>query len=149
MLTPEKSEKTKNFFDWSPVFLRCLTEKGNVSEAAKEANVSRTIVYRHRSNNDRFKKAWDDALAQAADVLEAEAWRRAVEGVEEPVGWYQGKPGGTVTRYSDTLLIFLLKAHKPDKFRENISVSQSGEFVIKVKYGDRSGSPEKAPPKTD
>ncbi len=45
----------------------------------------------------------------ALDVLEDEVTRRAVEGVEEPAGWYKGKSGGTVRRYSDTLLIFRLK----------------------------------------
>ncbi len=42
--------------------------------------------------------------------------RRAVDGVDEPV--YQGgKKVGSITRYSDTLLIFLLKANR-DKFRQ-------------------------------
>ncbi len=35
------------------------------------------------------------AKEDAADTLEAEACRRAVEGVEKPVGWYKGKPGGS------------------------------------------------------
>jgi hypothetical protein len=30
-------------------------------------------------------EAWDDAYKQGADVLEDEAWRRAVEGVEKPI----------------------------------------------------------------
>ncbi len=58
----------------------------------------------------------------AADRLEAEAWRRAVEGVERPVGWYQGKPGGYVKEYSDVLLIFLLKGLRPEKYRERMEL---------------------------
>ena len=42
------------------------------------------------------------------DALEAEARRRAVEGVRKPV-FYQGVICGWVGEYSDTLLIFLLK----------------------------------------
>ena len=51
----------------------------------------------------------------AADILEDEVDRRAVEGVEKPVGWHKGKPGGYVREYSDTLLIFLLKGDRPEK----------------------------------
>lgn len=139
-LTPEKEGQNgngKTFYEWSPLFLCHLAECGNVSKAAQRAGISRTIAYRHRANNEQFRKAWEDALEQAADVLEAEAWRRAVDGIEEPVGWYQGHAGGTVTRYSDTLLIFLLKAHRPDKFRERVDVKQDGEVTITVNYGER------------
>ena len=53
------------------------------------------------------------------DVLEDEAVRRAKEGVEEPV--YQGgKLVGHVQKYSDTLLIFLLKGAKPQKYGDKV-----------------------------
>ena len=42
--------------------------------------------------------------------------------VQKPVGWYKGKPGGTVREYSDILLIFLLKALRPEKYRERVDV---------------------------
>lgn len=45
----------------------------------------------------------------AADLLEAEVHRRAVEGWVEPTGWYKDVPGGYVRRFSDVLLIFKLK----------------------------------------
>jgi len=41
--------------------------------------------------------------------------RRARDGVEEPI-FHQGKNVGTVRKYSDTLLIFLLKSHKPERY---------------------------------
>jgi hypothetical protein len=56
----------------------------------------------------------------AAEALEAEAIRRGFEGVEEPVGWYKGQPGGYITRYSDTLLIFLLKGALPNKYKDRM-----------------------------
>ena len=56
----------------------------------------------------------------AGDILEAEAHRRAVEGVEEPVGWYKGQAGGTVRRYSDVLLMFLLKGVLPERYKDRI-----------------------------
>ncbi len=64
-----------------------------------------------------------------ADLLEDEAVRRAKDGVEEPV--YQGgKLVGHVQKYSDTLLIFLLKGAKPEKFRERSQHEFSGEDGI-------------------
>jgi hypothetical protein len=43
------------------------------------------------------------------DALEREAWRRAVEGFDEPVH-YQGEVVGYVKKYSDRMLELLLKA---------------------------------------
>ena len=67
-----------------------------------------------------------------AAFAEVEARRRAVEGVEEPVGWFQGTPGGTVRKYSDTLLIFLLKGARPHKYRDNIRAApEEAEITVK------------------
>jgi hypothetical protein len=55
-------------------------------------------------------------------ALEDEALRRAYHGVEEPV-FYEGVQCGSVTRYSDKLLMFLLKARHPAKYRERQGVS--------------------------
>lgn len=42
----------------------------------------------------------------------------------------EGKPRvSTVRKYSDTLAIFLLKAHNPDKYRENSKVELSGHLA--------------------
>jgi hypothetical protein len=64
-----------------------------------------------------------------ADALEDEANRRAREGVERPV--YQGgKFVGAIREFSDTLLIFLLKGLKPEKFRENSHIEHSGVLTL-------------------
>nr|WP_321986664.1 hypothetical protein [uncultured Lichenicoccus sp.] len=70
-----------------------------------------------------FAVSYQDALDEAADMLEAEAWRRALEGVPQPV-LNSGKPvmdpvtgsAMMVRRYSDTLLMLLLRGSKPEKF---------------------------------
>ncbi len=77
--------------------------------------------YRWQSDSD-YCEAFDRAKHEAADRLEDEAWRRAVEGVEEPVGWYKGKQGGVVHRYSDTLLIFLMKGLMPERYGDRVEV---------------------------
>lgn len=102
-------------------FLAAFAETGNLTRSAEAAGVVRRQHYEWLEDAG-YRKAFADAQAQATDALEAEARRRAVEGVEEPTGWYQGSPGGYVTRYSDTLLMFLMKGANPDKYKERTSV---------------------------
>ena len=112
---------------------------GNVTEAARAAKIDRTVVYDERKRDTQFAQAWDDAMDMAADELEIEARRRAVTGVEEPVfGSLGGNTGsgeiGTIRKYSDTLLIFLLKGARPSKYRENFNVNHAGrvDSVVSV-----------------
>ena len=100
--------------------LAALAETGNGAKACASAEIGRTAFYEWVKEPD-FAKAADDAMEQASDKLESEARRRAHDGVDEPV-WFQGMQCGTVRKYSDTLLIFLLKGAKPDKYRERTSV---------------------------
>jgi len=114
--------------DWQSKFIQNLRRTGNVRAACKVAKISRTAAYNHRNTDNEFKAVWDEALEEACDDLELEARRRAFKGVKEPV--YQGgKLVGYVQKYSDTLLIFLLKAHRPEKFRERYDVQHSGAIV--------------------
>ena len=72
-----------------------------------------------------FAKDRKGALDMGADTLEDEAVRRAKDGVEKPV--YQGgKLVGHVQEYSDTLLIFLLKGARPEKYRDRVQQELSG-----------------------
>jgi hypothetical protein len=124
---------------WKVKFLQHLAECGNVKLSADAAGVGRRTVYTHRQSDKDFAAKWAEAMEDAADVLEAEAHRRAVAGCDEPV-IYEGKlcgryvdaqgrtvadntPGATlvpltVKKFSDTLLIFLLKGARPAKYRE-------------------------------
>lgn len=124
--TPKKAAKkphaTPTRRDWKEIFLDALRQSPNVSAAAKAAGHSRQHVYVARDEDAAFALAWDDALAEAVDMAEGEAYRRAVEGVEKPV--YQGGIRvGEVQDYSDTLLIFLLKAHRPHLYREALDLN--------------------------
>lgn len=117
------------------MFLAVLAETGNVSEAVKATTVSRRFVYDERERNAEFAAEWDDALDQASDVMEREALRRAVEGWDEPVFGSMGQglgsgQVGTVRKYSDTLLIFLLKGVRPEKYRERTDVRHSGKIDV-------------------
>jgi len=103
-------------------FIAVLRETGgNVSRACAAISLTRTRVYEWRAADPLFATAWDEAVELGTDELEEEARRRAFAGVEEPV-FYQGEECGAVRKYSDTLLIFLLKGRRPDKYRERIQI---------------------------
>jgi hypothetical protein len=100
---------------WQKAFLAALEETGSVTEAAK---IGRWNAYDAKRNDPQFAALWEQALDVAADVLEDEARRRAYEGVEEDV-YHKGEKVGVVKKYSDTLLMFLLKGIRPQKWRES------------------------------
>jgi hypothetical protein len=100
-------------------FLANLRLLGNVSAAAALVEgLNRTTVYKHWLAEDpEFKEAFGEAIEESVDRLEQEARRRAHDGVREPV--YQGgELVGHKQVYSDTLMVVLLKAHRPEKFSE-------------------------------
>ena len=102
-------------------FLAAFRATGNVRLACEAAEVGRSTHYRWLADA-AYEEAFELAKEDAADILEAEATRRAVEGVEEPTGWYKGVPGGYIRKYSDTLLIFLLKGLRPEVYRDRMEV---------------------------
>lgn len=77
-----------------------------------------------------FAQAARVAQEEARDRLVAEVRRRAVDGVEEPV-FYQGVEVSRVRKYSDLLLMFLLK-QVDHSFRDNhrVEVEHTGRVEI-------------------
>ena len=132
---------------WEKKFLAELRRTGNHSAAARVAKIDRTVPYKARQDDPAFAEAYQDALDEACDGLELEARRRAHDGVDEPV-IYQGElcgawldndgnvvskdtPGAklvplSVKKYSDGLLLALLKAHRPAIFRDNVKMEHTG-----------------------
>ncbi|MEW5722529.1 MAG: terminase [Thermodesulfobacteriota bacterium] len=98
------------------LFLRNLVETASPALAAKAAGLSKETFLALREQDEAFAAAWDLALEEAAELLEAEARRRALEGIESPV-FYQGEKRGVVRKSSDALLAYLLKRQKPEKAR--------------------------------
>ena len=66
-------------------FLEALADTGSVSTAVAIAGTSRTRVYELRKADPAFTSAWEEAEESAADRLEDEARRRAIEGVPKPL----------------------------------------------------------------
>lgn len=108
-------------------FLAAYAECGTITQAAEIANIDRCTHYEWIKTDPIYAKAFEVAHQKSIERLEQEARRRAVEGVEEPV--YQGgKKVGVVRKYSDTLLIFLLKGAAPDKYRERVQTEHTGRI---------------------
>lgn len=109
--------------------MEALRNTGNVRAACMAASIDRTEVYRRRGFDDRFRDRWDTSLDEYVEVLEAELHRRAVQGVERTKSYfYKGKKVGqdTVREFSDVLLIFRLKALRPEVYRERHEVKHTG-----------------------
>lgn len=116
--------------EWRAKFLKFLARSGNVTMSAQAVGVSREYIYTLQSRSEKFAAQCKAAAKDAVERLEAAAWQRASIGVDEPI-WMKdenGKPVqvDTVKRYSDTLLIFLLKALNPAKYREVVRQQISG-----------------------
>ena len=116
-------------------FLRELASHCNATRAAVTVGLDRGHVYQWRRSNPAFALAWDEALKIGAEALEDEAKRRAYEGVDEPV-FYQGTQVSTVRKYSDTLLIFLLKGALPEKYAERAKTELTGNNGGPVQFSD-------------
>ncbi len=115
-------------------FLNEFAQSGHVGNSAAKVPVDRTTVYLWREDPE-FEKLFELARKRAVTVLEDEAHRRAFSGVDEPV-FYKGSKCGVVRKYSDTLLIVLLKANAPEKYRERIenSFDNSKPLEITVRW---------------
>lgn len=115
-------------------FLAVLSETCNVGKACAGAGIGRTTAYEWREADPEFAAKWDAAMKVGVSALEDEAHRRAFEGNDEPV-FHQGAECGSVRKYSDTLAIFLLKSHAPEKYRDNHKIEHAGGVSLQVITG--------------
>ena len=89
---------------WRKAFLKSLADCGIVRAACEEAGIDPKTAYNHRNSDPEFAAQWQAGLDFAADLLESEIRRRAFSG-------------------SDLLAIFLMKALRPERFREKVFIS--------------------------
>lgn len=105
--------------DWKARFLAALVGFPNITGAARAAGISRQHAYLARKTDEDFAMAWDDALESAVDALEGSAYQRALAD-------------------DTTLTIFLLKAHRPDKYRDKASTEHSGKIEIVIAHENQN-----------
>jgi len=117
-------------------FLERLAECGNTSAAARQVGISRESVRLWIQADQVFAEAYDQAQEQATERLEEEAWRRAMHGVTYTRrSYWKGEVVGEdiKTEYSDNLMMLLLRARAPHKYREQLGVDI--RQVVKVVAG--------------
>jgi hypothetical protein len=102
-------------------YLEALSVTGIINYAAAAARVARSTVYYWLGDDPDFARRHEEAITESTERMEQEAWRRATQGVEKPV-YYKGEQVGSIREHSDTLLIFMLKARKPETYRERVDV---------------------------
>lgn len=108
--------------EFKEAFLLMLGQVPNITAVCRLMNVGTEAVRTARKRDPKFNEGVLGAIDEGYDMLEEEARRRAVDGVVEPI-FYKGeqvvdatgKPTG-IRKYSDQLLIALLKGYRPKKF---------------------------------
>lgn len=107
-------------------FLEEYASCGSITASARVAGMgSAASHYEWLKSVPGYPEAFAEAHQKSIEVLEVEARRRAHEGYLEPV-FYKGVQVGTVRKFSDNLLMFLLRAAVPHKYRENQKIEVSG-----------------------
>ena len=91
--------------------LAALSKTGNISASARAAEIHRSTHYEWLALDPDYAAGVDQALEEAVDVLEAAARKRALIG-------------------SDVLLIFLLKGHRPEKYRERHEIKHQARVTV-------------------
>jgi len=97
-------------------FLAEFSEVSIILRAAESSGIARANHYQ-RLTDPVYRRAFEHAKREAVDSPEAEARRRAVEGVWKPI-FYRGEVCGWETLYSDSLMVSLLKANDPERFAD-------------------------------
>lgn len=116
-------------------FLAAYSETANITAAAEAAGIGRTTHYMWLEEPE-YAANFKEEREAAIDRLELEAVRRARDGVER-LKFNNGKPvidprtgePYVEREYSDRLLIFLLKAARPEKYSERHENKISGEVT--------------------
>jgi hypothetical protein len=143
---------------WITPFLNALRKTGIVAEAARQAQISYSTVSARKQNDADFEAAMLEAMEEAVDMAEAEAWRRGVHGYSEPLT-HQGQisyetesyvdedlatkvrfkldPEGnripiTIKKHSDALLALVLKGRRKKVFADRTELTGADGGDIKM-----------------
>ncbi len=115
--------KKKRSDGWSPEkqrrFIAILSDSGSVRTAAYGVTMTPQSAYalRRSAGAEGFAAAWEAAIGAASNQLIDVAVDRAINGVHDPVFNRDGQRIASRVRYNDRLLMFLLRAHAPARFR--------------------------------
>lgn len=133
---PTRKQAAKTRVGTKDTFLSALIENGgHVMLACRKAGVGRSTVVDWRDDDPEFAAMWEAIQAANIERLEAEVDRRAL-GFEEQLVYQGHKTGETVTKWSDNLLMFRLKALKPEMYRDGPGVNKAGSQLSDAELDD-------------
>lgn len=124
-LCPDKEQRA---------FLAAYGKCGNITKAAEKAVLTREMHYHWMQFDANYREAFRLAEEEAGDRLEATARLRAEKGLRRYKFTKSGEPilhpitGEPYYEhvYSDALMAILLKAAKPDKYKERTQTELTG-----------------------
>lgn len=102
-------------------FFAAYSRTGNISQSCELSGLSVGTLLQWRKKDPSINERMSEAFEEFLDYAEGKIWNRAIEGWNEPV-YQNGEMVGEKRRYSDTLAIFMMKGHRPTKYRDNVSV---------------------------
>lgn len=122
-------------------FLKTFACIGRIGEASKIVGISSSCHSRWMKTSAKYREAFSRAKMKYVECLEKEAHRRAVHGVRRlkffkglPIFDEDGKPYEEC-EYSDRLLIKLLEANDPEKYRNRSENSRPADPSVSVNVG--------------
>ncbi len=105
------------------IYLEHLERNGLFASAARAIGTTTFRVKQERETDRVFDESCNEAILLFKEIIEVEIRRRAITGVEEPV-FYQGvATGGSITKFSDSLLVFMGKAKLPE-YGDKLKIDQ-------------------------
>lgn len=118
------NSKEKNDFLWN------YLQTGSIAKAAKKTKIARQTHYDWLKNdkNGRYHEAFKKVYDMRTDYLEELAEERATVGRKEGI-YYKGEKVGERTIVSDKLLMFMLQARRPDKYRQTVAEINNNNTV--------------------
>jgi len=129
-----KSKKNESFLK-KRAFIAAYRTTASVHAAGRAAKIRPELHYQWLKSDAVYRLAWETVQDQAAQTLEDEAVRRAVEGVKR-VRTHQGRPikiGRKTlydTEYDSQLMTLLLKRYRPALYRERTETQVTGSLEI-------------------
>ena len=123
------SRNPKSRLAYQRRMLEALARGISPTSAARAAGLGRSTAYLWRQSDPDFAAKWDEAVAEGIDLLEEEARRRAVDGVNKRPIYHRGVQVGEIAQYSDKLLIFLLERRRPEVWSRSRNANLPAGFA--------------------
>lgn len=110
MVTPRVRPEHRAILQRQKRYLAAYAECGSLKEAAQITGIGKSAHYEWLAKYPEYRVAYETATQRAIDSLEEEAKRRAMVG-------------------SDNLMMFMLKAKRPNEFRDMSTVRVDGKTI--------------------